>query len=70
MALTTLTLEIRTNFADPRKQEALTEAVKDAARTLLGTAMMLQETQVPEVNLYENTNDGSRVVDLNEEAAE
>lgn len=72
MALTTLTLEIRTDFDDPRKHDALREAAKNAARTLTGVAIMLQERQIPEVHLYENTNEGSSVVELNEieEAAE
>jgi len=64
MSLTTLTLEIRNDFDDPIKNDAMREAVRIAARDLIATAMLLQERQVPEVTLYENTMEGSAEVDL------
>lgn len=67
MALTTLTLEVRTDFSDPLKQEALLEAVKLAARDITATACLLQERQIPEINLYENTLEGNRKIALFEE---
>lgn len=69
MALVTLTLEIRTDFNDADKQVALLEMVKNAAREITTTAVLLQERQVPEINLYENTMEGSRIVGLVEEGA-
>lgn len=69
MALTTLTLEVRTDFNDPVKHEAMREAVKIAARNLIGTACLLQERIVPEITLYENTLEGSEIVELMEEDA-
>lgn len=67
MSLTTLTLEVRNDFDDPIKHEAMREAVKIAARDLIATACLLQERQVPEITLYENTMEGSTEVDLLEE---
>lgn len=73
MSLTTLTLEVRNDFDDPVKHQAMREAVRIAARDLIATATLLQERQVPEINLYENTMEGSEEVDLfaepDEEAA-
>lgn len=69
MALTTLTLEVRTDFSDPEKQAALLEAVKMAARDITTTACLLQERQVPEINLYENTMEGGRTINLVGEGA-
>jgi len=66
MALTTLTLEVRTDFRDAEKQLALLEAVKMAAREITTTAALLQEQQTPEIHLYENTLEGSRVVNVME----
>lgn len=67
MSLTTLTLEIRNDFNDPIKHDAMREAVKIAARDLIATACLLQERQVPEINLYENTMEGSTEINLLEE---
>ena len=67
MALTTLTLEVRTDFDDPVKHQAMREAVKIAARNLIATACLYQERQVPEITLYENTLEGSEVIELVEE---
>lgn len=64
MALVTLTLEVRTDFSSPEKQAVLLEAVKMAARDITTTACLLQERQVPEINLYEHTLEGGRVVEL------
>lgn len=70
MSLTTLTLEVRTNFDDPEKQAALREAIKEAARNAVSLACLLQERQVPSVKLYESTRAGTEEIDINEEMAD
>jgi predicted HTH domain antitoxin len=67
----TLTLEVRTDFNDPIKHDAMREAVRIAARNIISTACLLQERQVPEITLYENTMHGTDIVNLfdEEEAA-
>lgn len=67
MALVTLTLEVRCDFDDPEKHVALREAAKSSARDLVAMACMLQERLVPQVNLYENTNEGTEIIDLMED---
>lgn len=67
MALVTLTLEVRTDFSDPEKQATMLEAVKMAAREIITTACLLQERQIPEINLYEHTLEGGRVIELIEQ---
>lgn len=67
MALTTLTLEIRTDFDDPEKQLALREAIKSAAHDFISLSCLLQERQVPQIALYESTNQGTEEINLLEE---
>lgn len=68
MALVTLTLEVRVDFDDPEKHIALREAAKSAARDMISMACLLQERIVPEVSLYENTNEGSELIEILEDA--
>lgn len=70
MSLTTLTLEVRTDFDDPEKQLALREAVKEAARNFVSLACLLQERQVPHIALYESTNEGTEELPLLEEVTD
>ena len=67
MALTTLTLEVRTDFDDPMKHTAMRELLKLFARDATAQACMLQERQGPQITLYENTNEGSEEIDIAEE---
>lgn len=69
MSLTTLTLEVRADFNSAEKHEVMKEAVRIAARDLIATACMLQDSQVPEITLYENSMEGSEIIDLMQEPA-
>lgn len=70
MSLTTLTLEVRNDFDDPIKHEAMREAVRIAARDLIATACLLQERLVPAISLYESTMEGTNEIDLLVEVAD
>lgn len=69
MSLVTLTLEVRTDFDDPEKQQALREVVRETARNIIATAALLQERQVPIISLYECDYDegGTEAIDLYED---
>ena len=52
MGLKTFTVEIRCDFADEAKHEAIKQQVLDAGRTLLATAMLLAEKRKPQVAVF------------------
>ena len=51
MPLRTFTIEIRADYSEEGKHEVLLTACRDAARTILTTAMMMQERRAPQVAL-------------------
>ena len=59
----TITIELRTRFADESKYDILTEAAREAARTILTTALMLKDTESdPQImlqsgDMFERDND-------------
>ncbi len=69
MALVTIVLEVRTDFDDPAKNEAMQELMKDVGRTMVANACCLQERYVPEVSLYRHHSKGTDVIELFEEDA-
>ena len=52
MAQKTYTIELRVNFTDDGKHDVMREAARDAARTILTTAMMLADKGKPQVALH------------------
>lgn len=52
MGQKTYTIELRVNFTDEGKHDVMREAARDAARTLLTTAMMLADKNKPQVALH------------------
>ena len=51
MPLRTFTIEVRADYADEGKHEILLATARDAARTLLTTALMMQEKRPPQIAL-------------------
>lgn len=47
----TYTIELRADFVDAEKHDILLEAVREAARTMLTTAMMLKDKRDPQIAL-------------------
>lgn len=47
----TYTIELRADFVDDEKHDILLEAVREAARTMLTTAMMLKDKRDPQIAL-------------------
>ena len=47
----TYTIELRADFVDEDKHDILLEAVREAARTILTTAMMLKDKREPQIML-------------------
>lgn len=47
----TYTVELRADFVDDEKHDILLEAVREAARTMLTTAMMLKDKRDPQIAL-------------------
>lgn len=47
----TYTIELRADFQDDEKHDILLEAVREAARTMLTTAMMLKDKRDPQIAL-------------------
>jgi hypothetical protein len=52
MAQKTYTIELKVNFTDDGKHDAMREALRDAARTILTSAMMLADRGKPQVALH------------------
>lgn len=47
----TYTIELRADFVDEDKHDILLEAVREAARVMLTTAMMLKDKREPQIML-------------------
>jgi hypothetical protein len=52
MGLKKYTIEIAVDFTDEGKHKVIVDAAREAARTLLTTAMMLQEKRPPKIALH------------------
>lgn len=58
----TYTVELRADFQDDEKHDILLSAVRDAARTMLTTALMLKDKREPQImlqtgDMFERNND-------------
>lgn len=47
----TYTIELRADYVDEEKHDVLLEAVREAARVMLSTAMMLKDKRDPQIML-------------------
>ena len=52
MAQKTYVMEVKVNFTDDGKHEAMRDVMRDAARTVLTMAMMLADKGKPQVALH------------------
>lgn len=52
MGQKTYTIELKVNFTEEGKHDVMREALRDAARTVLTTAMMLADKGKPQVALH------------------
>lgn len=52
MGQKTYTIELKVNFTEEGKHDVMKDAARDAARTLLTTAMMLADKGKPQVALH------------------
>ena len=63
----TYKIEVRAHFADAEKKQVMEEACRQAARTVLATAILLSEKGTPEAKLFmEDYIEGVSPIDIND----